>query len=178
MISNKAYWCALLLIGCMIVSCNHTIKGDMRRLLGKKVDISALAMEYPGDGKEWLYKPDAPYKVIVYMDSLYCAECEIVKISVWNEHFNWFKSMGVPVFFVFNKNFSVDLYLELKRTGFKYPAFRDKGNRLRNSFYLSSFDALRTFLIKNDTIVALGNPILSSKVLELYSKVITTQGRN
>ena len=178
MISNKAHRCALVLIVCVIVSCSNTIKGDMRRMLGKKVDISALSMEYPGDGKESLYRPKAPFKVIVYMDSLYCAECEIVKISVWNEHFNWFKSMGVPVYFVFNKNFDVDLYLELKRTGFKYPAFRDKGNRLRDSFYLSSFDALRTFLIKNDTIVALGNPILTSKVMDLYSKVITTQGYN
>ena len=112
------------------------------------------------------------------MDSLYCAECEVVKISVWNEHFHLFKSLGVPVYFVFNNNFDINLYLELKRTGFKYPAFRDKGNKLKDSFYLSSFDALRTFLIKNDTIVAIGNPILSSKVLELYSKVITTHSNN
>ena len=143
-----------------------------------KVDISSLAMEYPGDGKELLYNPRASFKVIVYMDSLYCAECEVVKISVWNEHFHLFKSLGVPVYFVFNNNFDINLYLELKRTGFKYPAFRDKGNKLKDSFYLSSFDALRTFLIKNDTIVAIGNPILSSKVLELYSKVITTHSNN
>ena len=76
----------------------------MRRLLGTKVDISSLAMEYPGDGKELLYNPRASFKVIVYMDSLYCAECEVVKISVWNEHFHLFKSLGVPVYFVFNNN--------------------------------------------------------------------------
>ena len=75
MISNKAHWCALVLIVCVIVSCSNTIKGDMRRMLGKKVDISALSMEYPGDGKESLYRPKAPFKVIVYMDSLDCAEC-------------------------------------------------------------------------------------------------------
>ena len=158
MICNKASWLLLLFLGCILISCNHTIKGDMRRLLGTKVDISSLAMEYPGDGKELLYNPRASFKVIVYMDSLYCAECEVVKISVWNEHFHLFKSLGVPVYFVFNNNF--------------------KGNKLKDSFYLSSFDALRTFLIKNDTIVAIGNPILSSKVLELYSKVITTHSNN
>ena len=138
-------------------------------MIGQKVNLAHLELIYPGNvNNQTLISPKSLFKMIVYIDSTQCTKCEVSRLIIWNEFYDWFIQNNIPVYFVFNMNYNYELYMDLKRSELNYPAFIDNGHHLKKSFHLSENNLLHTFFTKNDTIIVVGTPIVKRKLFLLY----------
>ena len=119
---------------------------------------------------------NADYKVVAYVDSAGCTGCKL-QLPRWKELIAEVDSLtggSVPFLFYFHPKDLKELKYLTRREGFVYPVCfdgKDDFNRLNRFPNEMMF---QTFLLdKENKVVALGNPVLSPKVKELYLKLIT-----
>lgn len=116
-------------------------------------------------------------KIYAFID-ISCPSC-ITDIDQWNNIVPMFKKYNVPVLLICHSkgNFEYIKYLfengQIKK--FPYPLYLDVANQLhqRNTF-IDKNEAHQAILTdRNNTILAMGNPLLSDEVKGIYVTTIT-----
>ncbi len=119
---------------------------------------------------------NADYKVVAYVDSAGCTGCKL-QLPRWKELIAEVDSMtdgSVPFLFYFHPKDLKELKYLTRREGFVYPVCFDEKDDFNRLNRFPSEMMFQTFLLdKENKVVALGNPVLSPKVKELYLKLIT-----
>ncbi len=121
----------------------------------------------------------ADYKVVTYIDSKGCTTCSM-KLTLWNDLINEFKTIeGIDVNFlmILNKDADEDLISALKLNFFRHPVMFDPQGTFKEKNSLPSSPAYHTMLLDSDNkVVAVGNPVLSPKIKDLYRQILTENG--
>lgn len=119
---------------------------------------------------------NADYKVVAYVDSAGCTGCKLQFLR-WKELIAEVDSLtdgSVPFLFYFHPKDLKELKYLTRREGFVYPVCFDEKDDFNRLNRFPSEMMFQTFLLdKENKVVALGNPVLSLKVKELYLKLIT-----
>lgn len=168
----------------MLASCQESNKEAMLRLVnewnGREIKFPSRSV-FTVQGKDTVDFPfmDADYKVVTYVDSAGCTSCKL-QLNRWKELVAEVDSLtdgAVPFLFYFQTKDLKELRYLTRREGFTYPVCFDEKDELDGLNRFPDEMMFQTFLLdKDNKVVAIGNPVLSPKVKELYMKVMTGKG--
>ena len=168
----------------LLASCQESNKEAMLRLVnewnGKEIKFPAHSV-FTIQGKDTVVFPykGADYKVVAYVDSAGCTSCKL-QLNRWKELVAEVDSLtdgAVPFLFYFQTKDLKELRYLTRREGFTYPVCFDEKDELDGLNRFPDEMMFQTFLLdKDNKVVAIGNPVLSPKVKELYMKVMTGKG--
>lgn len=113
------------------------------------------------------------YKILVYVDSLGCINCKL-KLEQWNDFIEEAQRIdsSIEFLFVFDVKDVEHLSQTLKKRNFIYPVCVDLGGTFNKLNNFPSDIAFQTFLLDNNKVIAIGNPIHNFKVKELFLDII------
>jgi hypothetical protein len=118
---------------------------------------------------------DADYKIVTYIDSTDCIPCQM-KLEPWNNLVAEFKSIqDIDFNFVMILQGSDAKTIEnnLTEHNFLNPICIDKNKLFDKANKLPKNKKYDTFLLDADNkVIAIGNPVASPKIKELYKKII------
>ena len=167
-----------------MVSCTESDKERFTRLVKewerKQINFPDHSV-FTIQGKDTVDFPfmDAGYKVVTYVDSAGCTSCKL-QLNRWKELVAEVDSLtdgAVPFLFYFQTKDLKELRYLTRREGFTYPVCFDEKDELDALNQFPDEMMFQTFLLdKDNKVVAIGNPVLSPKVKELYLKVMTGKG--
>lgn len=116
------------------------------------------------------------YRIISYVDSKGCINCKL-QLPYWKKFINEVDSVcidsKIPFLFYFHPKNESELYSLLKSYNFTYPICVDANDSLNKLNRFPADMMFQTFLLdSNNTVLAIGNPILNPKIRELYLDII------
>ena len=168
----------LCLILTLIVSCSSKDKEQrdiVAEWIGKELIIPDSLQAQIGDTPIDYDFNDADFKIVTYVDSTGCTECNM-QLQIWNEVINDLKStdnVDVNFLMIVNSNKPDQIESLLKRDMFKHPITIDPTDRFKHINQFPDKNQYQTFLLDSDNkILALGNPANNPKIFELYQKII------
>ena len=173
---------ALGLCVCLcLASCAESDKERLSRLVSeweRKEILFPAHSTFTVQGKDTVdfeFK-DADYKVVTYVDSAGCTGCKL-QLPRWKELIAEVDSLTdgrVPFLFYFHPKDIKELRYLTRKDSFTYPVCFDEKDDFNRLNRFPSEMMFQSFLLdKENNVVALGNPVLSPKVKELYLKLIT-----
>ena len=174
-------WLVCLCVIPFLASCAESDKERLSKLVNeweRKEILFPTHSTFTVQGKDTVdfeFK-DADYKVVTYVDSAGCTSCKL-QLPRWKELVTEVDSLTdgrVPFLFYFHPKDIKELRYLTRREGFTYPVCFDEKDDFNRLNRFPSEMMFQTFLLdKENKVVALGNPVLSPKVKELYLKLIT-----
>ena len=178
-------WILGLCVCLLMVSCSKSDKERLSRLVkeweGKEILFPAHST-FTIQGKDTVdfdFK-DAEYKVVMYIDSVGCTDCKL-QLPRWKELMTEVDSLtrgSVPFLFYFHPKDLRELRFLTRRDAFAYPICFDEKDEFNCLNHFPSEMMFQTFLLdKGNKVIALGNPVLSPKVKELYLNLISGEGK-
>ncbi|MBP3788495.1 MAG: hypothetical protein J6I52_02635 [Prevotella sp.] len=114
------------------------------------------------------------YKILNYVDSEGCTGCKM-KLEEWKDYIAHVDSLyqgKVGFVFCFATNSLRTIRFLLSERNFRHPVYIDTSNIFCKKNDIPNNYLLQTFLLnRNNKIIAIGNPIVNSKIEKLYNKV-------
>ncbi len=181
------YLCLFTMGMAFFTSCHKSgEKGDITRLVSEWMDKEVLFpdnMVFTIQGKDtvdFAYR-DADYKIVSYVDSAGCLSCKL-QLENWKKVIQRIDSVAeesVPFVFVFNAKTLRDIILVTRKEGFTHPIVADMGDKFNRMNHFPTNINFQSMLVdKNNKVLAIGNPVLNPKVLDLYQSIILGQGED
>lgn len=115
------------------------------------------------------------YKVLTYVDSTGCTSCKL-RLPEWKNFMSVVDSVtsrSVHFLFFLNAKDRKEIRHTLRTERFHHPVCIDVEDSLNKLNAFPNDVSFQTFLLdENNKVIAIGNPVLNTKVRELYLKVI------
>lgn len=158
---------------------------------GKKASAEKLVMEWIG--KEIVFPPfsnctylgedascpdlsNAPYKILVYTDSVGCTSCRL-NLTVWKAYIKEVDTLArgnVDFLFYFQPKNKKELKYLLKREKFEHTVFIDEEGEISRINRFPKGMEYQSFLLdRENKVLSVGNPVLNMKMWEIYKQLIT-----
>ena len=179
-------WILGLCVCLLAASCEESEKERLSRLVkeweGKEILFPAHSI-FTIQGKDTVDFDfeDAEYKVVTYIDSVGCTDCKL-QLPRWKELMVEVDSLtggSVPFLFYFHPKDLRELRFLTRRDAFAFPVCFDEKDEFNRLNHFSGEMMFQTFLLdKENKVIALGNPVLSPKVKELYLNLIKGTGES
>ena len=128
-------------------------------------------------GKDTLYSPSdqAPYKMLVYTDSVGCTSCKL-NLILWKYYKDELDSIApkkVDFAFYFQPKNEKELAHLFRRDRFEQVVYIDSAGALKKMNGLEEEMAYQCFLLdKDNKVLAIGNPTVNPELWEVYKKMI------
>ena len=175
---------AWLLLFAVFASCKNTSNVDMVAKIvnewqGKEVLFpeKTVFTIFGQDTVDFSFR-NADYKVVSYVDSIGCVSCKL-QLDTWKSVMQRIDSVAdvrVPFIFVFAPGKLRDVLYATKSSGFDYPIMLDMKNEFNAlNHFPANFNFQTMLLDKDDKVIAIGNPVQSPKILDLYQSIISGQ---
>lgn len=118
---------------------------------------------------------DADFTILSYIDGEGCLGCKL-QLQLWNDFLNDIDSISdanVETLFIVNSRDKRELKYLLRSEDFKEKVFLDINNEFQNLNSIPESPLVHTLLLdKNFNVIAIGNPISSESVEDLYKSII------
>ena len=179
MLLNLRHLILLVVLG-MLASCKSSSSNDAVRIVG---EWQGKEVVFPNNPVFTIFGQDtvdfnfreADYKVVSYVDSVGCVSCKL-QLDRWKNIIHRIDSVSavrVPFVFVFSPDKLRDVMYATKSGGFDYPILLDlQGEFNALNHFPANFNFQTMLLDKDNKVLAIGNPVQSPKVLELYQSII------
>ena len=164
----------------MLASCQESREEAMLRLVnewnGKEIKFPTRSV-FTIQGKDTVDFEfrHADYKVVTYIDSVGCTSCKI-QLHRWKvlmEEVDLLTGGSVPFLFYFHPKDLKELRYLTRRESFTYPVCFDEEDELNQLNRFPTNMTFQTFLLdKFNKVVAIGNPVLSPQIKDLYLNVM------
>lgn len=168
----------LSLMALLIGSCANDADDRYARLVsewqGKEILLPETMVDFMTGDTIDLSETD--FTILIFVDSAGCAGCQM-KLPLWNEFLTALDSVACNANFnallVTNAN-AEELTNRIKRDEYTHPIINDTTGTCYRFNHLPEDDMFRAFLIdRNRQVIAIGNPILSNSVADLYRAIIS-----
>ncbi len=183
----------VLICMCCIIACRNKEQTDeiaslesvVEHTLGKKLILPSSLQTYSpftnylADSAEVF---NSEYRIYSKVNAS-CGSC-ITHINLWNKLITEFSKYKVPVILVCNSDDQFELIKYVCETGklksFSYPFFLDNRNEFvkTNKFMAKSKNFETVLTDRNNTILLMGNPMVSKEINALYLKEIQKRVKN
>ena len=164
----------------MLASCQESREEAMLRLVnewnGKEIKFPTRSV-FTIQGKDTVDFEfrHADYKVVTYIDSVGCTSCKL-QLHRWKvlmEEVDLLTGGSVPFLFYFHPKDLKELRYLTRRESFTYPVCFDEEDELNQLNRFPTNMTFQTFLLdKFNKVVAIGNPVLSPQIKDLYLNVM------
>lgn len=172
-----------IVITILLVSCKESEQDKVARLVsewsGKIIQFpdSICLRSYRNDTVITKYaRENFTYTILNYVDTMGCVSCRL-QLPRWKEMMNELDSIypnKVNCLMVFNPQGKNSLIRQIKNNQFDYFVFIDEKDTLNKMNNFLSEENFTTFLLdKDNRIIAIGNPVLSPRVRELFFNIIS-----
>ena len=127
---------------------------------------------------------DVPIKLVVWVDSLGCASCEVSQMSGWKDIVGYADSLAhsfrIIYLFTPKRHSSRGVKVNLRPRTFDYPLFLDRNATfVKLNPNLPQNPKLHTFLLdKNNKVVCVGSPLHNASLWAFYKKTIQSMMDN
>lgn len=174
----------LFLVLTLLASCKQTSNADkvvqvVQAWQGREVLFpnNPVFTIYGQDTVSYNFR-NADYKVVSYVDSVGCLSCKL-QLNKWTNIIHRIDSVAdirVPFVFVFSPEKLRDVVYATKSSGFDYPILLDLKGEFNNlNHFPTNFNFQTMLLDRDNRVVAIGNPVQSPKILDLFQSIITGQ---
>lgn len=171
----------LLLVLALLASCKQTSNADkvaqvVQAWQGREVLFpeNPVFTIYGQDTVDYHFR-NADYKVVSYVDSVGCLSCKL-QLDRWKDIIHRIDSVAdvrVPFVFFFTPEKQRDVVYATKSGGFDHPIVLDMDNEFNVlNHFPADFNFQTMLLDKDNKVVAIGNPVQSPKILDLFQSVI------
>ena len=174
----RLFFLIVLLYG--LSSCQDSREEAMLRLVnewnGKEIKFPSRSV-FTIQGKDTVDFEfrHADYKVVTYIDSVGCTSCKL-QLHRWKvlmEEVDLLTGGSVPFLFYFHPKDLKELRYLTRRESFTYPVCFDEEDELNQLNRFPTNMTFQTFLLdKFNKVVAIGNPVLSPQIKDLYLNVM------
>lgn len=174
--------CLLLLAGILcLCACRNKEKEQIAQLVSEWQNKEIVFPEkstftYFGEDTTSYPLPKSTYKILVYVDSAGCMKCTL-KLPLWKQLIKTVNSSApeqIPFLFYFHPHNYEQIKYILKRDDFDLPVCIDPKDELNKLNHFPSEMMFQTFLLdSSNRVLAIGNPILTPQIQDLYLKIIT-----
>jgi len=117
------------------------------------------------------FPSEAPYKVLIYVDSLGCTSCKL-QLDRWKKFITYVDSVSgnrIPFYFVLQTNREKKLARILRNSEFDYPVYIDRENLVEKLNKFPPKIMFQTFLLDRDNQVkVIGSPVYNLGIRDLY----------
>lgn len=167
---------SVFLAGCVSDTTRNAVSSLMNAEITFPETLRAKVMRRDTTAFEWL---SAPYKLVVYMNSVQCDGCRLKDLLVWKYFMRQVDSIGVAdsvrFVFVFYPKDTAVLTEKLVLYDFDTPVWLDMEGDFERQNPLPENSAFHTFLLdRADRILLVGSPVENAKMWKLYEE---TMGR-
>lgn len=117
------------------------------------------------------YSHKYAYNIISYVDSVGCISCKL-QLERWqnlSRNIDSIYNCHIPILFLTHPKVANEMQ-SLILDDYNVDILTDSDNVYRQKYNLSDELMLQTFLVHNDTIIAIGNPVHNYRVTELFIK--------
>ncbi|OUP07526.1 hypothetical protein B5F34_11245 [Mediterranea sp. An20] len=182
MIVQKLYHSIfMMLVGILSIVCFFSCQDKERERFsnlvhdwqGKEILFpdSLVFARFGTDTVDNILSPDAPYKILVYIDSLGCTTCKL-QLDRWKEFIAYVDSATndrIPFCFILPANRKKALSRILKSSKFEYPVcFDDEGRMDKLNQFPHEIKFQTLLLNKNNRVEVIGSPVYNLGVRDLY----------
>lgn len=170
----------ILVFALLLISCNNSRKKDVITLLqhwdGREVRFPNHSI-FTIQGRDTVdFSIENKCKILTYIDSTGCTSCKL-RFPDWMEFMHAVDSLrpdSVQFLFFFFPKKGTEIYQSLLADRFIYPICIDEEDSLNKLNNFPSNMAFQTFLLdKDNKVLAIGNPIYTSKIKELYINILS-----
>lgn len=161
----------------MFLSCQHkkdTFREHVKKWEGKTIvfpcDMEAKVLGRDTFAYDLLEKK---IKLLVYIDSAGCTPCKM-HLYQWSQVIKENRKYTDNLAFIFvvhtDNPKKIDIICEQNQ--FDYPVFYDSGGKMEQLNHLPRDASFQTFLLENDKVKLIGDPLVYPKLMDLYMEVI------
>ena len=176
------FGCILLSIGLIFSACKSSQVREAEKMVNEWM---GKAIVFPHDvpcySIDRIELDDCPtserngYKILLYTDSLGCMSCKLGLLE-WQELIEEADSLfpgELDFLFYFQPSNAREMAYLLQREAFHHPVFIDSENKINALNHFPDNAAYQCFLLDaNNQVVIVGNPAKSSRIWELYKRLI------
>ncbi len=162
-----------------LTGCKDKKKEEILRIVGRWQEKEVVFPDapealtftrYATDTVDYAFR-EAPYKVLVYVDSAGCTSCKL-QLAKWKQFIRKTDSLTggtVPFLFVIHPKNLLEIRELLRSNRFDRPVCIDSGDRLNQANRFPSVFSFQTFLLdKDNRVVVIGNPVHNLAIADLY----------
>ena len=123
---------------------------------------------------------DQPYKIVVYIDSAECTDCNL-RFYEWSKLIRETQEARLPVAFIFIAHMKDYAELEIlaKRDRFTYPIWYDRHHEFGKRNHLPDDPKYQTLLLdEQNRVVLIGRPQRNPSLWQVYKKEIAAGNRH
>lgn len=171
------YYCILAFV-LSFISCKDVSKERVYNIthewIGKEIKLpkDIIFTNYLSDTVNYSIS-DNSYKVVTYIDSTGCASCKL-QLLKWKDFIAYTDSAcdkRVKFLFIFQSQDKDKIRALLKRDNFQQPVCFDTEGRFDSLNHIPKEKGFQTFLLdEGNRIIAIGSPIQSPRIKDLYLK--------
>lgn len=169
----------VLLWGVFLIACSNSREQHAIALLQEWKDKEVRFPNHPIftiQGRDTVnFQIEHKCKIVTYIDSIGCTSCKL-RFSEWEKIMCTVDSLrpdSVQFLFFFCPKRGTEIYQSLLVDRFKYPVCIDEEDSLNKLNHFPTDMAFQTFLLdKDNKVIAIGNPVHSSKIKDLYMKIL------
>ena len=159
------------------LSCNQSkrhIEGQLREFIGTEIIIPESLFLFNNENNP--INRDAKYKIVSYIDSLSCTSCYLNNSTmVWADLLNSFKNQDFSLFMIFYTQDIEGIRRLFESYNLDVPFFIDFYGEFKDSNKIPIETMFHTFLLRDNTVILVGDPSNNPKLLRLYEQEIIKQ---
>lgn len=182
MSNNRSFCIFLLMLSLLLLACNK--KANKEAEAEKIVtEWTEKTIQFPYNIAFSIYGRDTssmsfletPYKILLYSDSTGCTSCKL-KLLEWKALIHEADTAlngKLSFIFCFYPKDKKELSYLLMRDRFDYPVYVDVHNELYGLNRFPQKPEYQCFLLdKENRVVSIGNPVLNTRVWDLYKQIV------
>lgn len=174
---NHTNFCAKIIILILLLCCTSCISENLQKIVdewqGKLIIFPDNMTDFlTGDTIDFAH---SDFTIVSYVDSTGCTGCKM-KLALWKEYMdslNLRTDMNINFVIIVNTVDSLALKRLLNMYAFNNYVFLDFNDNVNSVNKFPKESSCQTFLLdRNRKVLAIGNPVLSSKIGHLYNSII------
>ena len=159
--------------GCM--NSNDRLENSvLKQWVGKEMSFSDLVFTIKGKDTIYFNTKNFEYLIFSYVDYSDCISCKL-RLYAWKELINEYEDrfphrIGFVLYYC--PKSPKDIIYFLEKEDFEYPICIDTTNKMDSIFNFPIQFQFQTYLIKNNKVIGVGNPIFNPQVKALYDSIL------
>lgn len=171
-----------IILSLILISTISSCKEDsnariIKEWQGKKIELPSYFINIVDN--DTVSTIAADFTIISYFDSLGCTSCKL-HLSSWRNLFDNLidnaQDLNINTLLLINSNKNQEIKKIIDEEFYHYPVILDYNDSINHMNKFPNDEFFRTFLLDKDhKIIAIGNPLYSKGIEDLYLSIITGQ---
>ncbi|WP_195663278.1 DUF1573 domain-containing protein [Bacteroides congonensis] len=183
---RNVHFILFIILLVFVYSCKESVSNKITHLVnewGNKEIIFPSQMYFTSLGKDTINMDSImnnEFLIVTYIDSIGCTSCKL-QLDRWQTFITELDSLtasSVPVLFFLHPKNRKEVLTMLGCRHFDYPICIDENDSLNILNHFPQEMPFQTFLLDhNSKVIAIGNPILNSRVKDLYFDILLGESK-